>query len=140
MADCIFCRIAKGEIPARKVYEDEHALAFLDVAPLARGHTLVIPRAHAARVEDMGDQQAKAVFAAVHKLTGRVQKAVDAAGATVAINNGKEAGQEVPHVHVHIVPRFPGDKAGPIHALPWDRPRVAPEELDKLAMSIRALP
>lgn len=140
MADCIFCRIVRGEVPARKVYEDESAMAFLDAFPLARGHTLVVPRAHVARVEELGDQEAKAVFAAVHKLTGRVAKAAGAQGATIAVNDGKEAGQEVPHVHVHIVPRFAGDKAGPIHALEWERPKVSAEELDKLAKSIRALP
>lgn len=140
MADCIFCRIVRGEVPARTVYEDEHAMAFLDAFPLAKGHTLVVPRAHVARVEEMGDQEAKAVFAAVHKLTGRVAKAAGAQGTTIAVNDGAAAGQEVPHVHVHIVPRFAGDKAGPIHALGWERPKVPGEEMDRLAKSIRALP
>lgn len=140
MADCIFCRIVRGEVPARKVYEDEHAVAFLDAFPLAKGHTLVVPRQHVARVEELGDQQAKAVFAAVHKLTGRVTKAAGAQGTTIAVNNGREAGQEVPHVHVHVVPRFAHDKAGPIHGMGWDRPKVPAEEMDRLATSIRALP
>jgi histidine triad (HIT) family protein len=140
MADCIFCRIVRGEVPARKVYEDEHAVAFLDAFPLAKGHTLVVPRQHVARVEDLGDQQAKAVFAAVHKLTGRVTRAAGAQATTIAINNGKEAGQEVPHLHVHVVPRVAGDQAGPIHALAWERPKPTPEDLDRLATSIRALP
>lgn len=140
MADCIFCRIVRGEVPARKVYEDEWAVAFLDAFPLARGHTLVVPRAHVPRVEDLGDQEAKAVFAAVHKLTARVTKAAGAQAMTIAVNNGKEAGQEVPHVHVHLVPRFAGDKAGPIHALDWDRPKVPGDEMERIATSVRALP
>ncbi|HEV8360699.1 MAG TPA: HIT family protein [Candidatus Thermoplasmatota archaeon] len=140
MADCIFCRIARGEVPARKVYEDEHAVAFLDAQPLARGHTLVVPRAHAEHVEDMSDLVARHVFGAAHKLAGRVAKAAGAEGTTIAVNNGKAAGQEVPHVHVHIVPRWSRDKAGPIHAMAWERPKVAPEELDQIATSIRALP
>lgn len=140
MADCIFCRIVRGEVPARRVYEDEHAVAFLDAFPLARGHTLVVPRSHVERVEELHDQQAKAVFAAVHKLAGRVQRACGAQGATIAVNDGRAAGQEVPHVHVHIVPRFPGDRAGPIHALAWERPKVSGEEMDRLATSVRALP
>lgn len=140
MPGCIFCRIARGEVPARKVYEDELAVAFLDAFPLARGHTLVVPRAHVERVEDLSDQQAKAVFGAAHKLAGRVAKAAGAEGTTIAVNNGKAAGQEVPHVHVHIVPRRASDKAGPIHALAWERPKVGPEDLDALAKSIRALP
>lgn len=140
MADCIFCRIVRGEVPARKVYEDEHAVAFLDAFPLAKGHTLVVPRQHVGRVEELGDEQAKAVFAAVHKLTGRVRKATGAAATTIAVNDGKEAGQEVPHVHVHVVPRMAGDKAGGIHGLGWERPKLAGDELDRLATSIRALP
>jgi histidine triad (HIT) family protein len=140
MQGCIFCRIARGEVPARKVYEDEQVLAFLDAFPLARGHTLVIPRQHVERVELLGDQQARALFAAVHKLTGRVQLATKAGGATIAVNNGRDAGQEVPHVHVHIVPRHAGDKAGPIHGMAWERPRPTEQEQDALATSVRALP
>lgn len=140
MDSCIFCRIVQGSIPARRVWEDEHALAFLDAFPLARGHTLLVPKLHVARVEEMGDQQAKALFAAVHKLAGRVQKATGAGGVTIAINNGRDAGQEVQHVHVHIVPRVKGDGAGAIHSMRWERPKVSPEELESIAQSIRALP
>lgn len=138
--DCIFCRIVHGQIPARRVWEDEHALAFLDAFPLARGHTLVVPRAHVERVEELGDQQAQALFAGVHKLVGRVQKATGTAGSTIAVNNGRDAGQEVPHVHVHIVPRARGDAAGGIHGMRWERPKVSAEEMDLLAQGIRALP
>lgn len=140
MPECIFCRIVRREVPARVVYEDEEAVAFLDAFPLAKGHTLVVPRAHVERVAELGDGQARAVFAAVHKLAARVEQAVGAQGATIAVNDGRAAGQEVPHVHVHVVPRFAGDKAGPIHAMAWERPQVPAEELERLAKSIRALP
>jgi len=140
MAGCIFCRIVSGDVPARSLHEDEHAVAFLDAFPLAEGHILVVPRAHVGRLEELGDAQARAVFAAVHKLTGRVQKATGAPATTIAVNNGREAGQEVPHVHVHIVPRWPGDGAGPIHALGWSRPKLSAERMDQIAKSIRALP
>jgi len=112
-ADCIFCSIVDGDIPARTVHETDDVLAFLDANPLAPGHTLVIPKAHAQHVGDLDDDLASDLFAAVTELTPRVQAAVDAEGANVGINDGEAAGQEVPHVHVHVIPRFEGDGGAP---------------------------
>lgn len=140
MTDCVFCRIAAKEIPAKIVYEDPHALAFLDIHPLMKGHTLVIPRAHRARVEDLSVDEARGFFSAVHKLSRRVPKAVHAPASTLAINDGPEAGQEVQHLHLHLVPRFKGDGAGGIHAMAWARPAVATDEMDRIAKEIRLLP
>jgi histidine triad (HIT) family protein len=131
--DCIFCSIVDGEIPARTVYETDDVLAFLDANPLARGHTLVIPKAHAERVGDLDADTASAVFDAVSDLTPRVQDAVDADAATVGINDGEAAGQEVPHVHAHVVPRFEGDGGAPIHAVAGARPDLSDDELDGIA-------
>lgn len=117
MTDCIFCDIVDGEIPSYTVHEDEAAMAFLDANPLARGHTLVIPKAHYERVTDLPADLATDVFAAVHDLTDRIERAVDADATTIAFNNGTAAGQEVPHVHAHIVPRSPDDGGQPVHAL-----------------------
>jgi len=135
--DCLFCKIAAGSIPSHKVYEDEAVVAFLDIRPLALGHTLVIPKRHAARFEDLDAEAAARLWKAVHKLSPHLLKAVQASGSTLAINNGREAGQEVGHVHVHVVPRFAGDAAGPIHSLAWKRPNVAADELGKLAERVR---
>ncbi|MBX0322590.1 HIT family protein [Halomicroarcula sp. F13] len=134
--DCIFCQIVAGDIPSRTVYEDDTVLAFLDANPLARGHTLVIPKAHHERVGDMPGDVAEAVFAAVNDLTPAVEAAVDAPASTVAFNNGEAAGQEVPHAHCHIVPRFDDDGGRPIHSLFGDRPDLSEDELDGIAAEI----
>ncbi|HET6405681.1 MAG TPA: HIT domain-containing protein [Candidatus Thermoplasmatota archaeon] len=114
---CIFCKIANGEIPSEKVGENAHAFAFLDIHPLVRGHTLVVPKAHAERIADMSPESARALMELAQEVTRRQGKALGAEGATVGVNDGKAAGQEVPHVHVHVVPRNAGDGHGPIHAL-----------------------
>jgi histidine triad (HIT) family protein len=135
---CIFCRIVDGEIPSRTVYEDDDVLAFLDANPLAPGHTLVVPKSHRGRLNDADADEAADVFGAVHELTPRIESAVDAPATTVAINNGEAAGQEVPHVHVHVIPRFEGDGGGPIHAVAGGRPDLSEEELDDIAERIAA--
>ncbi len=117
MPECLFCQIAAGEIPAKTVYEDDDVLAFLDINPLAEGHTLVIPKVHAERLGDLDEPQASTYFANVPRIAAAVEKAVGAEGATVAWNDGEAAGQEVPHVHLHIIPRYRADNFGPIHAL-----------------------
>ncbi|MDZ5811575.1 HIT family protein [Halorubrum sp. AD140] len=134
--DCVFCSIVDGDIPARTVHETDDVLAFLDANPLARGHTLVIPKAHARHVGDLEDDLASALFAAVAELTPRVQSAVDADGANVGINDGEAAGQEVPHVHVHVIPRFDGDGGAPLHAVGGERPDLSDDELDAVADAI----
>ena len=90
-------------------------MAFLDAFPLAKGHTLVIPKNHHVRIQDMSDKENSDLFSLVHKVLSKVDKLT---GATlVAIHNGKEAGQEIPHVHVHLVPRTASDSAGAIHSM-----------------------
>ncbi|ELY85001.1 HIT family protein [Natrinema altunense] len=134
----IFSQIVEGEIPARIVYEDETTVAFLDANPLAPGHTLVIPRDEYERLNDVPDDVAAALYDTVHRLVPAVEESVDADATTVAFNNGKAAGQEVPHVHCHIVPRFEGDGGGPIHAIAGDRPDLGDDELDDIAADIES--
>lgn len=136
--DCIFCSIVDGEIPARIVHETDDVVAFLDANPLAPGHTLVIPKAHAERVGDLDPDLAGAVFDVVAAIAPGVEAAVDADGANVGINDGEAAGQEVPHVHVHIVPRFDGDGGAPIHAVAGDRPDLSDDELDAIGDDVTA--
>jgi len=137
MADCIFCAIVDGEIPGRIVAETDDALAFLDANPLAAGHTLVVPREHHERLHDLSSADSRAVFDLVHDLVPTVEAAVEADGVTVGVNDGTAAGQEVPHVHVHLVPRFRGDGGGPIHAVAGPRPDLSDDELDAVADRIR---
>ncbi|EFW93592.1 histidine triad protein [Haladaptatus paucihalophilus DX253] len=135
--DCIFCQIVAGDIPSKTVYEDESVLAFLDVNPLAPGHTLVISKDHHETLDDLPDDAAADLFSVLHGLTPAVETAVDADASNVAFNNGGAAGQEVPHVHGHIIPRFDGDGGHPIHAIAGDRPDLSDEELDAIADDIR---
>ncbi|ELY45691.1 HIT family protein [Natronorubrum sulfidifaciens] len=128
----IFTQIVDGEIPARIVYEDETTIAFLDANPLAPGHTLVIPKAEYERVNDMPEDVAADVYATIHRLVPAVEESVDADASTIAFNNGEAAGQEVPHVHCHIVPRFEDDSAGPIHSIFSDAGSFSVDDLDQL--------
>ncbi len=136
--DCIFCRIVAGEIPSRTVHETENILAFLDANPLAPGHTLVIPKAHHETLADTPEDLAKEILSALYDLTPVVETAVDADASNVAFNNGEAAGQEIPHLHGHIIPRFEDDGGNPIHAIVGSRPQLDDEELDDIAESIAA--
>jgi histidine triad (HIT) family protein len=106
------------------------------VNPLVRGHTLVIPKAHHEHLEDMPADLAGEVMGRLHKLSGAAENAVDADGATIGINDGEAAGQEVPHVHAHIIPRFDDDGGGPIHGIVGARPDLSDDELDDIASTI----
>lgn len=135
--DCIFCQIVAGEIPGRIVHETETTVAFLDANPLAPGHTLVVPKDHYETIGDMPSDVARDVFATLHELIPRIESAVDADASTVGFNNGESAGQEVPHVHGHVIPRFEGDGGGPIHVAAGSRPDLSDAELDGIADSIQ---
>lgn len=137
MGDCIFCAIAKADIPSAKVYEDDRVFAFLDINPLRRGHVLVIPRNHVERLEDAPPEDAAALMKAARLIVNQLKGLTGDPDATVAINNGPGAGQEVPHLHLHIVPRAPEDTAGPIHALFRDRPEVPEDDRTLLAAQFR---
>lgn len=134
----IFSQIVEGEIPARVVYEDETTMAFLDANPLAPGHTLVIPREEYERLNDLPDDLASDLYDTLHRLIPAVEDAVDAPASNVAFNNGEAAGQEVPHVHGHIIPRFEDDGGNPIHAIAGSPPNLGDEELDDIAERISA--
>ena len=135
--DCPFCQIVNGAIPARTVSEDEDVLSFLDANPLTRGHTLVVPKRHHARVADLPSEDRAAVFGTLGRLAPAVEAAVDADGVTVGMNDGDAAGQEVPHVHGHLVPRFDGDGGGAIHSIVRTMPDLDEDELDAIADDIR---
>jgi histidine triad (HIT) family protein len=135
--DCIFCQIIAGEIPSHTVYEDETTFAFLDVNPLSRGHTLVIPKDHHESLSDLPAGTAADLGRAVSEVTPAVESAVDAPASTVAVNNGEAAGQEVPHVHWHIVPRFPDDGGRPIHSL-FGGADLSDDEMESVADAIRS--
>src|SRR5512146_635754 len=132
---CIFCRIVAREIPAEVVASEADVLAFLDVSPLADGHVLVVPREHVACIEDLSPTGAERLFRTVVRLAGPVRKALGAAGTTIGANNGEATGQTIPHVHVHIVPRWADDGAGSIHTI---FPRKTSRSLVDVGAAIRA--
>jgi histidine triad (HIT) family protein len=134
--NCIFCKIIAGEIPAKVIMQNEKAMALLDAFPLAAGHSLVIPKSHYAKVQEMSEQDAKALFEIVWKLVGAVETGSEVSASTIAIHNGSEAGQEVPHVHAHIVPRKRGDGAGAIHSMFKIKPKLSPQDMDSLCERI----
>ena len=134
---CIFCRIIRGEIPSYKIYEDERTLAFLDISPSAPGHTLIVPKAHVARVEDLSEEDAEALFMTLHGLVGCIQDALGVPSSTIGINNGPESGQEVPHVHIHVIPRTRGDRGRIIQGLVQSLDRPSVEEMLRIAERIR---
>ncbi len=110
MTDCIFCKIATGEIPAKKIYEDLKFLAFLDVNPRAVGHCLVIPKKHAATLSELPQEDAGSMFQIVRHLAKTILERMGAKGYNIGSNNGEAAGQAVAHLHIHIIPRYDTDK------------------------------
>lgn len=101
----IFGRILDGELPCHRVYEDEHVLAFLDINPLSRGHVLVIPRQRVAKLQDLDDEAAAAVGRVIPRLCRAISRVTGVEEMNLLVNNGRQAGQEVMHVHVHLIPR-----------------------------------
>ncbi|MDO5083441.1 HIT domain-containing protein [Arachnia propionica] len=105
MSDCLFCRIVEGEIPARRIHEDETAIAFLDINPWQLGHTLVIPRRHV--VDALADEHALAEIApAVQQVGTLLKDRLGASACNILSNAGADSGQEVFHLHVHVLPRY----------------------------------
>ena len=104
--DCVFCAIAAGEIPSFKVYEDDLVLAYLDINPFTKGHTLVIPKAHSANLLETDEATLAAVIARVRKVAAHLKAALPCDGFNILQNNGAAAGQTVMHLHFHIVPRY----------------------------------
>ena len=107
--DCIFCKIIKGEIPCSKVFEDEKFFAFLDIGPVNRGHTLVIPKKHYKNLLDMPEDELKGYIETIQKVSKAIIKAVNADGISINMSNEPAAGQVVMHAHFHLIPRFKND-------------------------------
>jgi len=108
--DCIFCKIVAGEVPAHKVYEDDLVLAFLDISHFTKGHTLIIPKSHYLDLLDTPDEVLAKIAVLAKDLATNYKPILKADGFTVKQNNGAVAGQEVMHYHVHLIPRYTGDK------------------------------
>lgn len=132
-ADCIFCKIVAGQIPATEVHEDNVCLAFMDIGPLAEGHLLLIPKAHAATIDELSAEAAGAMLRNLPALVAAVQATTGCEGVNVLQNNGRVAHQLVMHVHVHIIPRRAGDE---FH-FNWPAGKYAPGRIESLAAEIK---
>lgn len=132
MSDCVFCSIVAGELPSSKLYEDDLVLSFLDIAPLAPGHSLVIPKNHYEFYPEVPAGEASAVAAAMLKIAPAVVASQGAEGFNLLLANGSCAGQVVPHVHFHIIPRRPGDDLG----FRWKHGSYAEGEMERVHTAI----
>jgi len=112
METCPFCRIREGALSAHILHQDGEVLAFLDISPCTQGHTLVVPRRHAASLVECSPDTVAALFHAAVRVAGAIQRGLGAPGFTLGVNDGRAAGQEVPHVHVHVIPRYGGEGGG----------------------------
>ena len=115
MSDCIFCKISNGEIRAEKIYETENAISFLDINPRAPGHSLVIPRKHVMTLAELEDKLIVEVFKMTREVVKILKATLSPDAFSIGINDGKAAGQEIPHLHVNIFPRFKDDGGKPVH-------------------------
>jgi len=131
---CVFCKIISGQIPCHLVHETDDLIAFLDVNPLGLGHTLVIPRGHYARIEDLPAELSGAIGRELPQIASAVREAVGCKGVNILQNNGAVAGQVVDHVHFHVIPKW--KDAGLM--MRWDAGKLPPgEAAEMLAVTIR---
>ena len=126
--NCIFCKIAGGEIPSTTLYEDDDFRVILDLGPATRGHALLIPKEHYRDLFDLEDEVAQKVLLRARRIAGRMKEALGADGFNLVQNNGKAAGQTVFHFHMHLIPRYENDHAGIL----WKPGETTPEELEEV--------
>ncbi len=131
--DCIFCKIAAGDIPSNTVYEDERFRVILDLNPASKGHALILPKNHADDLFDLPEEDRAAVLSVAAKVAGAMKKALSCSGINIVQNNGESAGQTVKHFHLHIIPRYDGDSAMVL----WNPGKSEPDEQAKIAEAIK---
>lgn len=132
MSDCIFCKIANGEIPSTTLYEDEKFRVILDLGPATKGHALILPKSHAADLFELPEETACGAMALAKKMVTRMKEALHADGFNLVQNNGAAAGQTVSHFHLHLIPRYEGDGQ---HIL-WNPGTTTPEEMESVRKAV----
>ncbi|MBO0961339.1 HIT family protein [Neobacillus sp. MM2021_6] len=136
MSDCIFCKIVNGEIPAAKVFENEHVVAFMDISQVTKGHTLVIPKIHKENIYELTPEIARNIYEVVPSIATALKKEFEPAAMNTINNNGELAGQTVFHFHVHLIPRYgKGDGLGVV----WksNQSDYTPQLLQEMAVNIK---
>ncbi|HVN26343.1 MAG TPA: HIT family protein [Candidatus Paceibacterota bacterium] len=129
--DCLFCKIAARQIPSEVIFEDDHVFAFLDVQPRTTGHAMVIPKYHAPRITELPDEEVGPLFLAVKHMAELLMKKLGCDGITIGANQGRASGQEVDHLHVHLMPRWHGDGGGPIQRVVANPPKESLADIRK---------
>lgn len=133
--DCIFCKIANGEIPAATVYEDDEFRVILDLGPASRGHALILPKSHYRDICEADEAVAAKLFPLAARIGGAMKKGLGASGFNVVQNNGTSAGQTVFHLHVHVIPRYEGGPA----MVAWEPGKADAEELAQTAEILKSI-
>lgn len=131
--NCLFCKIISGEIPSLKVYEDENSLAFLDISPFTKGHSIVVPKNHYISLLEFPEEKMQECLSAVKKVAIKLKTKLEADGINIMQNNYKAAGQEINHLHFHVIPRWKNDKAFPLRIEKKERSK---EELSEILKKI----
>ena len=131
--DCIFCKIAKGEIHTATFYEDSHFTVILDVNPATKGHCLIIPKEHFDNIYDLDGETAGKLFALATCIARAMRDALKCDGLNLVQNNGEIAGQTVNHFHLHLIPRYEGDGLN----LNWPQQEISAEQLEEIRQSIK---
>lgn len=130
--NCIFCKIANGEIPARTIYEDDHFRVILDNGPATRGHALILPKEHYANIYEIPDDLAADAMILAKKMAARMKERLHTDGFNIVQNNGTVAGQTVFHFHIHLIPRYENDG----QRIGWNPGKPTDEELDQICREI----
>ncbi len=126
----------KGEIPAKIIEKTNKSLAFMDAFPLAKGHSLVIPKNHYEKMQEIPPEENAELFETVRKVLSKIDKLTNST--LVALHNGKDSGQEIPHVHIHLIPRSKEDSAGPVHSMFKNRPKLSDKEFNELFEKLKS--
>ena len=132
MNDCIFCKIAKGEIPSATVYDDDDFRVIIYISPASEGHMIILPKEHAANVYELSDEIASKIYVLAKKLATALKDELDCDGINILQNNGEAAGQTVFHLHMHIIPRYYSDDI----SIRWNQGKSDADSLAELAKSI----
>lgn len=132
--NCIFCRLANGEIPSATIYEDDDFRVILDLNPATKGHALILPKEHAADIFEMPEERVQKAFALAKKMAGKMRKVFKCDGFNLVQNNGIAAGQTVFHFHIHLIPRYENDGAG----ITWPQGTLSEEDKNEILKSFQA--
>lgn len=133
--NCIFCKLANGDIPTNVIYEDDTFTVILDASPATKGHALILPKEHAANIYELPDETAAKIFVLAKRLAAEMTKRLGCDGFNIVQNNGEVAGQTVFHFHMHLIPRYAGD--GNENKLCWNHAEFSAEEMKEICELLR---